>query len=130
MVILVGSTYYMYYTVSSFGSQTSVIGYATSTTMEVGSWTDHGSTGIKSDSTKVYNALDPSVYLAADGSYYMTFGSFWGSLFFLWDSLGVGPTATRLSISFSFFSFLEFWFLALFYSCSCYLNQPTLRSNY
>lgn len=79
MVILVGSTYYMYYAVSTFGSQVSTIGYATSTTMEVGSWTDHGSTGISSSSGKAYNAIDPSLVQAADGSYYMSFGSFWGS---------------------------------------------------
>lgn len=79
MVILVGSTYYMYYAVSSFGSQVSAIGYATSTTMDVGSWTDHGSAGITSDSSKGYNAIDPALVQAADGSYYMTFGSFWSS---------------------------------------------------
>lgn len=44
MVILVGSTYYLYYSVSTFGSQSSAIGYATSDTMEYGSWVDHGST--------------------------------------------------------------------------------------
>lgn len=79
MVILVGSTYYLYYAVSSFGSQVSTIGYATSTTMEVGSWTDHGSVGISSDATKAYNAIDPSLVQAADGSYYMSFGSFWSA---------------------------------------------------
>lgn len=44
MVLLVGSTYYLYYSVSTFGSQASAIGYATSDTMEYGSWVDHGST--------------------------------------------------------------------------------------
>lgn len=79
MVVLVGSTYYLYYSVSTFGSNVSKIGYATSTTMEVGSWTDHGSAGISSDSSKSYNAIDPSLVQAADGSYYMTFGSFWSA---------------------------------------------------
>ncbi|PSR78132.1 glycosyl hydrolase [Coniella lustricola] len=81
MVLLVGSTYYMYYAVSTFGTQSSAIGYATSTTLEVGSWTDHGSTGVASSSSKAYNAIDPSVYLAADGNYYMTFGSFWDDIY-------------------------------------------------
>lgn len=81
MVILVGSTYYMYYSVSTFGSQTSAIGYATSTTMEVGSWTDHGATGIASSSSKAYNAIDPALVEAADGSYSMTFGSFWDDIY-------------------------------------------------
>lgn len=39
-VNMVGSTYYCYYAVSTFGSQNSAIGVATSATMEVGSWTD------------------------------------------------------------------------------------------
>lgn len=46
--------------------------------MEVGSWTDHGATGIASTSSKPYNAIDPALVQATDGSYYMSFGSFWG----------------------------------------------------
>lgn len=46
--------------------------------MEYGSWTDHGATGIASTSSKPYNAIDPALVQATDGSYYMSFGSFWG----------------------------------------------------
>lgn len=80
MVLLVGSTYYMYYSVSTFGSQHSSIGYATSPTMEVGSWTDHGPTGVASDSSKTYNAIDPTVFADASGKYHMTFGSFYADI--------------------------------------------------
>ena len=76
----IGSTYYMYYSVSSFGTQDSVIGLATSTTMDVGSWTDHGSIGISSNSSKSYNAIDPNL-IAVGSSYYMNFGSFWHDLY-------------------------------------------------
>ena len=38
-VSLVGSTYYVYYSVSAFGTQTSTIGLATSDTMNCGTWT-------------------------------------------------------------------------------------------
>lgn len=79
-VHLIGSTYVMFYAVSVFGSQASAIGYATSTTMEVGSWTDHGSTGITSSSGKAYNAIDPAL-IEVDGSYYMNFGSFYGDIY-------------------------------------------------
>ncbi|KAL1652061.1 hypothetical protein SLS58_000185 [Diplodia intermedia] len=79
-VHLVGSLYYLYYSVSTFGSQSSAIGLARSSTMDVGSWTDVGSTGIKSDSTKPYNAIDPAL-IEADGSYLLTFGSFWKDLY-------------------------------------------------
>ena len=77
---LVGSTYYMYYAVSSFGSQISTIGLATSTTMEVGSWTDHGSVGVSSTSSKPYNAIDPNL-IDASGTYYLNFGSFWDDIY-------------------------------------------------
>ncbi|ORY70984.1 glycoside hydrolase, family 43 [Pseudomassariella vexata] len=76
----VGSTYIMYYSVSTFGSQNSAIGYATSTTMEYGSWVDHGATGVTSTSSKNYNAIDANV-IASGSSYYMNFGSFWGGIF-------------------------------------------------
>ncbi|KAI0123368.1 glycoside hydrolase, family 43 [Xylariales sp. AK1849] len=79
-VQLVGSTYIMYYAVSTFGSQSSAIGYATSTTMEYGSWTDHGATGISSTSAKNYNAIDPNL-IAVGSSYYLNFGSFWGDIY-------------------------------------------------
>lgn len=80
-VQLIDDTYYLYYSVSSFGSQSSAIGYATSTTLEYGSWTDHGSTGVTSSSGKNYNAIDASVITAADGNNYMIFGSFWGDIY-------------------------------------------------
>ncbi|KAI9737807.1 MAG: hypothetical protein M1834_009176 [Cirrosporium novae-zelandiae] len=77
----VGSKYIMYYSVSTSGSQTSAIGYATSSTMEYGSWTDHGSTGIASTSSKNYNAIDAALIETSDGDYYMNFGSFWGDIY-------------------------------------------------
>lgn len=70
----------MYYAVSTFGSQNSDIGYATSATMEVGSWTDHGSTGVRSSSGSPYNAIDPNL-IEAGSSYLMNFGSFWGDIY-------------------------------------------------
>ena len=76
----IGDTYYLYYAASSFGTQNSVIGLATSTTMEVGSWTDHGSTGITSDSSKAYNAIDANL-IAVGSGYLMNFGSFWHDIY-------------------------------------------------
>lgn len=48
--------------------------------MDLGSWTDHGSTGILSSSSKDYNAIDANLFNDG-GSYYMNFGSFWHDIY-------------------------------------------------
>lgn len=75
----IGDTYYLYYSVSEFGAhELSDIGVATSTTLEPGSWTDHGSIGIPHD--KRYNRIDANLYL--EGSLLlMAFGSFHDGIF-------------------------------------------------
>ncbi|KAK3075642.1 hypothetical protein LTR53_000884 [Teratosphaeriaceae sp. CCFEE 6253] len=73
-------TYYLYYAVSSFGTQTSAIGLATSTCMESGTWTDHGSTSVTSKTGDHYNAIDPN-FIRVSGTNYLTFGSFWGDIY-------------------------------------------------
>ncbi|KAL2756446.1 glycoside hydrolase family 43 protein [Sodiomyces alcalophilus JCM 7366] len=78
-VIQIGNTYYLYYSVSTFGSQTSAIGVAQSSTLDAGSWTDLGSTGISSNASMPYNAIDPNL-INIDGQYYMTFGSYWAGI--------------------------------------------------
>jgi arabinan endo-1,5-alpha-L-arabinosidase len=78
-VAKVGDYYYLYYSVSSFGTQNSAIGVARSKTLAVGTWEDAGSTGVTSDATKPYNAIDPNL-VAADGGYYLSFGSYWQGL--------------------------------------------------
>ena len=70
----------MYYAVSTLGSQNSVIGVATSTTMEPGSWTDHGSTGLSSDGSQGYNTIDANwIRIGEQGL--LTYGSYWQGLY-------------------------------------------------
>ena len=89
---LIDGVYYVYYSVSTFGSQESAIGLATSTTMDLNSWTDHGRVGIDSYSGSAYNAIDANLFL--DGStYYMQFGSFWGDIY----QVELNSAATGLS---------------------------------
>ncbi|KAK3618964.1 hypothetical protein LTR56_024331 [Elasticomyces elasticus] len=76
----VSGTYYLYYAVSSFGTQQSAIGVATSTSMDTGTWTDHGSTSVTSKTGDEYNAIDPNLIQVA-GTNYLAFGSFWGDIF-------------------------------------------------
>jgi arabinan endo-1,5-alpha-L-arabinosidase len=76
----VGSDYYVYYTVSTFGQQNSAIGLATSSTVDCGSFKDLGTTGVESRSGDNYNAIDGN--LLKDGtSYLFNFGSFYSNLY-------------------------------------------------
>ncbi|KAE8907203.1 Arabinan endo-1,5-alpha-L-arabinosidase A [Phytophthora fragariae] len=76
----VDNWYYLYYSVSSFGTQNSAIGLARSRTMDVGTWADRGTTGIVSSSSKPYNAIDPNL-IEVNGAYYLSFGSYWQGLY-------------------------------------------------
>jgi len=80
-VTQVGDTYYMYYSVSSFGSQNSGIGVATSKTMEPGSWTDRGSIGLDSKVGSAYNAIDANLVPIGNNNYAMNLGSFWNDIY-------------------------------------------------
>lgn len=79
-VVLVDSTYYLYYSVSTFGSQNSAIGVARSNSLDIGTWTDLGSTGVVSDRSRPFNAIDGSLFVI-DDSPILTFGSFWQGLY-------------------------------------------------
>ncbi|KAI6080582.1 glycoside hydrolase family 43 protein [Hypoxylon rubiginosum] len=95
-VALIGSTYYLYYSVSTFGVQDSAIGVATSSSLDVGTWTDRGSTGIRSSSGKPYNAIDPNL-INVNGAYLLTFGSFWKDLHQV--AMKSTPTAVASGVS-------------------------------
>ncbi|PLN83592.1 glycosyl hydrolase [Aspergillus taichungensis] len=79
-VHLEGDTYYMYYSVSKLGSRNSVIGVASSPNMQVGSWKDHGSTGLTSNNDKPYNAIDAN-WIRIGGTPFLNFGSHWHDLY-------------------------------------------------
>ncbi|ORY11027.1 glycosyl hydrolase [Clohesyomyces aquaticus] len=62
------------------GLQTSDIGVATSKTLDVGSWTDHGSVGIPKSGK--YNLIDANLFRESpDSPIYLSFGSYWDDIF-------------------------------------------------
>ncbi|WP_427167281.1 arabinan endo-1,5-alpha-L-arabinosidase [Streptomyces sp. C1-1] len=67
--------YWLYYAVSSWGTNHSAIGVATSPSGLPGTWTDHGP-AFTSATTDSWNAIDPAV-VRADGRLWMAFGSYW-----------------------------------------------------
>jgi len=72
--------YHVYYAGSTFGSNTSVIGLATNTTLDPSDpayqWVDQGMV-LESVSADNFNAIDPTILLDADGSVWLTYGSYW-----------------------------------------------------
>jgi arabinan endo-1,5-alpha-L-arabinosidase len=74
-----GGRYLMYYSVSSFGSNVSAMGLATSTTGRAGSWTDHGIV-YATRATSDHNAIDPNLFVDDDGKWWLSFGSWWTGL--------------------------------------------------
>lgn len=92
-------TYYAYYSASTFGSNTSLIGLYTNTTLDPDDpdyrWVDRGEVW-RSDGSSPYNAIDPGIVTDAAGTPWMALGSFWDGLFMIeleWPSgLPVGAT--------------------------------------
>ena len=77
-------TFYLYYSASTFGSNTSAIGLTTNTTLDPDdpdyAWVDQGQVLASEPGETNYNAIDPGVIEDADGTPWMAFGSFWGGI--------------------------------------------------
>lgn len=78
-----GGRWHLYYAGSSFGSNNSVIGLATSPTLDLRSpayhWTDDGLV-FRSTTADNFNAIDPSLVSTASGGKWLVSGSYWSGI--------------------------------------------------
>ncbi len=75
--------FFVYYSVSAFGKQTSAIALASSPTLDREAddygWTEHGIV-VRTNEDSDHNAIDPAVLFDQDGRMWMTYGSFWSGM--------------------------------------------------
>jgi len=75
--------YWLYYSVSKFGVNTSAIALASNSTLDPDDsnyhWTDLGVV-IQSGKGDNFNAIDPAITKTPDGSLWLAFGSFWSGI--------------------------------------------------
>ena len=79
----VNGRYRLYYSVSTFGSNRSAIGLATTATLDPAApgygWRDEGLV-VQSVPASDFNAIDPNFFAGADGRHWLSLGSFWTGL--------------------------------------------------
>lgn len=82
-VIRVGDKYFVYFSYSSFGVNTSAIALVSNPTLDPNDpqykWTEEGIV-VQSRQPDNFNAIDPALTFDAEGRLWMAFGSFWSGI--------------------------------------------------
>jgi len=71
---------WLYYSISSFGTNTSAIGLSSATSIAKGDWSDKGKVISTKAGSNDYNAIDPNFTLDASGQPYLVFGSWFSGI--------------------------------------------------
>ena len=79
-IIQMGDYFYLYYSVSSFGSSRSAIGVARTASLKSPNWEDLGPVVQSYGGNNEINAIDAALFRDHDGRVYMSYGSWFGGL--------------------------------------------------
>jgi arabinan endo-1,5-alpha-L-arabinosidase len=96
-VIHMNGYYYLYYSVSTFGTSNSAIGVARSASLKNPAWTDLGIVVESFGGASEINAIDPALYRDHDGKVYMSYGSFFGGIGLAEINQSTGKLASSVS---------------------------------
>ena len=90
--------YRLYYAISAFGKNTSVIGFLSNETLDPKAanyrWADHGLV-IDSKRADDFNAIDPNIFQDRDGTVWLTLGSFWSGIKMIRIDPATGKQSTQ-----------------------------------
>ncbi len=70
---------WMYYSVSSFGSNNSIIGLLSASSLAADNWRDEGLV-VRSRTSDNFNAIDPDLVIDANNDPWLAYGSFWSGI--------------------------------------------------
>ena len=80
---LLNGKYYLYYSCSTFGSQTSAIGLTINTTLDPADpnykWVDQGEV-VSTNGSSAANSIDPALFQDANSNLWLTYGSYFGGI--------------------------------------------------
>lgn len=79
-IIYMDGYYYLYYSVSTFGSSRSAIGVVRTPSLNNPDWQDQGMVISSSGGTNEKNAIDPALFRDDDGRVYMSYGSWFDGI--------------------------------------------------
>jgi arabinan endo-1,5-alpha-L-arabinosidase len=97
-IIHLSNQYLLYYSVSTWGKNTSAIGLATNPTLDPKDpkyrWTDRGMV-IQSNARDDFNTIDPAITQDVHGKLWLAFGSYWSGIKLIALDPGTGKRSAR-----------------------------------